>query len=79
MNRTTIMLPGPLRTKADKTARQMDVSLGELIRLALIRIIDATPKNLRTDPLFADNAVFKGCSPSDSASNHDYYLYGEDP
>jgi predicted DNA-binding protein len=79
MDRTTIMLPPELKTRAANQAKKMRISLGQYIREALKRSLD-TEKRLESsdDSLFVDNAVFDGPSPEDLASNHDGYLYGEE-
>ncbi|MGC8491098.1 MAG: hypothetical protein ACP5SH_05100 [Syntrophobacteraceae bacterium] len=77
MDRTTIMLPHDLKTRATNQARNMGISLGQFIREAL-------ENSLRTDSngeafddsLFLDRTVFTGRVPKDLASNHDEYLYG---
>lgn len=77
MHRTTILLEDNLRHQASARARQMGISLGELIRLSLKSILGQTEKKERVDPLFVDRAVFSGEAPSDLALHHDDYLYGD--
>ncbi|MBI3272316.1 MAG: hypothetical protein HYZ53_25215 [Planctomycetes bacterium] len=78
MHRTTIMLPGDLRTRALRQAKQRGVSLGELIRSALAARLatDRTPGD-GDDPLYADQAVYRGPVPRDLSAKHDRYLYEE--
>lgn len=77
MHRTTILLEDSLRYQAGVRARQMGISLGELIRLSLKSILGQTEKKGTIDPLFVDRAVFSGEVPSDLALHHDDYLYGD--
>jgi hypothetical protein len=76
MQRTTIMLPPALKLRAERRARELGISLGELIRTSLaFRVETATPVD-RDDPLLSDDAVFNGQAPADLAQRHDTYLYG---
>lgn len=78
MHRTTILLEDNLRHQAGVRARQMGISLGELIRLSLKSVLgQADNKKERVDSLFADRAVFAGDVPADLALHHDDYLYGD--
>jgi predicted DNA-binding protein len=72
MEQMTITLPAELKHHAEQVALATGVSLAELIRASL-------EEHLQTirDPLFADEAVFSGESPSDLAKNHDHYLYDD--
>jgi len=74
VKRTTIMLPHDLKTRAAMEARRRGVSLGHLIRSSLEA---ALGRGVESDPLFADDAIYKGAAPSDLAVRHDDYLYGE--
>lgn len=76
MHRTTIMLPEELRNRAMKKAAEMGVSLGELIRDSLDRLLRPSEHSAGDDPLFSDDAVFTGESPEDLAAEHDRHLYG---
>ena len=73
MQRTTIMLPPDLVSRAKKQAKSEGISLGELIRRSMS---DRLKKKTAADPLF-DLPVFEGGTPEDLAENHDKYLYGE--
>lgn len=78
MDRTTIMLPPELKTRAANHAKKMGISLGRYIREALRTSLEV--KNRREadeDSLFLDNAVFEGKTPEDLASDHNGYLYGD--
>ena len=78
MQRTTLMLPPELKTRAQSRARDLGVSFGELVRRALETELSSAPGRTRkTDPLFADEAVFSGDAPADLAARHDRYLYDE--
>lgn len=78
MHRTTIMLPHALKLKAERMARVKRVSLGEVIREAVERLVIDFSKGKRRDSIFADKSVFRGPTPRDLAANHDHYLYDED-
>lgn len=77
MQRTTIMLPYALRIEAQRLAHEQGVSLGELIRQALLDLLrNKRDRSVDIDPLFADSAVWDDDAPVDLAANHDHYLYG---
>lgn len=79
MLRTTLMIPPALKARAQQRARELGISVGELIRRALEAELSSSKSGSRSDdPLFTDQTVFDGESPSDLAENHDRYLYGED-
>lgn len=75
MTWTTIMLPEPLKALAQERARELGVSLGELVRESLERHLDV-PGNRLEDPLFADVPVYDGPAPEDLSEEHDRHLYG---
>ena len=78
MNRTTVMLPHELKTKALKQANMMGISLGKFVREALSMSLESLQNDQSiNDTFFADDAVYHGKSPVDLAKNHDDYLYGE--
>lgn len=77
MERTTIMLPGDLKLKAERKAEKMGISLGELIRLSLKTQVGKKTDTVEDDPFLSDNAVFSGDVPDDLSLNHDKYLYGD--
>lgn len=77
MHRTTIMLPEPLKLRAQAMAKQRGVSLGELIRKALIAELEDPLRGLDDDLLFSDTATFSGDTPPDLSEDHDRYLYDE--
>lgn len=73
MHRTTILLPNDLRHRADREAKALGISLSELIRRRLAMDGDA----VKTDrPRFFSRQPYTGQGPSDTAGNHDAYLYG---
>jgi hypothetical protein len=76
MDRTTIMLPPELKTRAANQAKKMRISLGQYIREVLKKSLDvenrAEPDD---DSLFLDDAIFGGTTPEDLAVEHDKYLY----
>lgn len=73
------MLPIDLKRRAQGLARRMGVSLGELIRDALEATLRGDAGEIREDPLYGDDAVYKGAAPPDLTDRHDRYLYdGED-
>ena len=75
----TLLLPPDLKAQAQRQARAQGVSFGELIREILATTLKAEPNGQRAaDPLFTDDAVFLGDTPSDLSLHHDRYLY-EDP
>ena len=78
MHRTTIMLPQNLKLRAEQYAREMGISLGELMRESLETMINRSNEDRPAkDPLFTDDAVYIGEAPRDLSVNHDEYLYGE--
>ena len=80
MTRTTLMLPPELRRKAFEEAHKLGISFGEFVRAAMRRALERAPKGDRVhDSFLDDKAVYKGPVPSDSSTNHDAYLYGDEP
>ena len=78
MDRTTIMLPPELKTRASNQAKKMRISLGQYIREALQKSLDMENRpEANDDSFFLDNAVFNGTTPEDLVSDHDRYLYGD--
>jgi len=77
MHRTTVMLPEPLKLRAQAMAEKRGVSLGELIRKALVTELEDPLRGLDDDLLFSDEAVFSGETPPDLSKDHDRYLYDE--
>ncbi len=69
-----INLPADLAAKALREASERGMSLTDFVRTALERVVSCDPA---TDPLFTDSAVYDGDAPSNLASDHDEYLYGD--
>ena len=80
MQRTTVVLPLPLKQRASERARQLGISFGEFVRRAVDRAIRETapPRGKRQDPFWGDRAVFRSDVPKDLSTRHDHYLYGEE-
>ena len=79
MDRTTIMLPPELKTRAASQAKKMSISLGQYIREALKKSLDLEKRReAKDDSLFLDTAIFDGTTPKDLATDHDRYLYGDE-
>ena len=81
MNRTTIVLDPSLKKKAIKRARELQISMGELIRVSIDRFLKE-PQDIisSSDSFFTDNVVYKDSETSnakvdDNSLNHDKYLY----
>jgi hypothetical protein len=77
MHRTTIMLPAKLKARAAKRAKQMGISLGELIRDCLAAALRNGKNAREMDPLFADAVVYDGPAPVDGIQNLDHYVYDQ--
>lgn len=75
MKRTTVMLPSGLKSKAERRAKKMGISLGEVIRESLESWL--ARQEPADDPFFSSTAVYTGPVPRDSSANHDKYLYGD--
>jgi hypothetical protein len=73
MQRTTILLPRELKTRAEAHARQAGTSLGGLIRQSLEAALRRAPAH---DPLFSDSEPYRGQAPRDLSVEHDEHLYG---
>ncbi len=76
MQRTTIMLPRKLKTRAARRAKKSGLSMGEFIRQAIEKSL-AERGEAREGTLF-DLQVYTGKCPNDVSSNSDEYLYGEE-
>ena len=78
MQRTTIMLPPLLKTRALHESKKMGLSLEEFIREAMERHLKdkemGRGEEFENDPFLGDTSVFKGASPADLSVNHDVYL-----
>lgn len=76
MERTTIMLPPELKTRAVRRARRKGISFGEYVREALTAEL-SREGGKGVDSFLSDTAVYRGEAPSDLSARHDDYLYGE--
>lgn len=79
MDRTTIILPEPLKLRLKQTAEKQGVSFGKLVRLALEKFVFSQSNPLSSDPFLASKTIFADKGPSDAAKNHDKYLYRRNP
>ena len=73
MHRTTILLPRDLHRDAEREAVRLGISLSELIRRRLRAI---RPRGSEPGNPFFTRKPWNGTGPSDTAANHDSYLYG---
>lgn len=73
MHRTTILLPTDLHRRAEREAKALGISLSELIRRRLAA--DGEPATSER-PRFFSRHPWTGTGPTDTAANHDDYLYG---
>ena len=73
---TSITLPPELTERARQIAAERGMTLSDLVRTALERIIST---KLSDDPLFSDAAVFVDGGPTNFAADHDDLLYGDHP
>jgi hypothetical protein len=67
------MLPEDLRRSADREAKELGISLSELIRR---RLAESGAKVEKGRPRFFTRQPWEGAGPNDIAANHDAYLYG---
>ena len=67
------MLPVRLKHRANRLARKLGISLGELIRESLRDALHRRQDD--DDPLYADDVSYPGPAPADLAADHDEYLY----
>jgi hypothetical protein len=77
--RTTVVLPGPLKQRAVARAREQGISFGEFVRRAVERMLTAPPRGTgrkKTGDPFWDNLKVYDGGPADLSSRHDDYLYG---
>ena len=88
LDRTTIVMPLPLKAKAVARARQQGISFGEFVRQAVEKQLAASLKSgskkektegKKTGDPFWDNLVtFTDDGPADLSTRIDDYLYGDD-
>ena len=80
-NRTTIVLPGPLKQRAVARAREQGISFGEFVRRAVEKMLAAPPRGTgrkKTGDPFWDNLEFYEGGPADLSTRHDKRLYRGD-
>lgn len=78
LNRTTVLLPPALKSRAVRAAAEKEVSFGELVRIALELYLVKKPTLRGVQDSFLDDHLFyEGKVPADIAKNHDEYLYGK--
>ena len=75
MRRTSILLPQSLRNRADRHARRLGISFGELVRRALATVLSDSEGPAGRDSFFADGALHSGKVPSGASIHHDDHLY----
>ena len=77
--RTTVVLPGPLKQRAVARAREQGISFGEFVRRAVEKMLSAPPRGTGRkktgDPFWDNLKVYRG-GPADVSIRHDDYLYG---
>ena len=79
MRATTVLLPPDPKSRALERAHRLGTSLGELVRRALrAELARDVGDSCAEDSFFADQAVFAGDVPDDSAGHHDACLYGDE-
>jgi hypothetical protein len=79
-DRTTVVLPAPLKDRAVARAREQGISFGEFVRRAVETMLTAPPRGTsqkKTGDPFWDNLRAYESGPADAASQHDDYLYGD--
>jgi len=74
MHRTTILLPLDLRRRAEGQARELGISLAELIRR---RLKEGLPEEADEAPRFFRREPWRDAGATDLAERHDDYLYGK--
>lgn len=76
MQRTTVMLPLKLKSRAQRRAKERKLSLSDLVQESLETALESAGAEQRaSDPLFADEEIFIGEAPADLSRHHDRYLY----
>ena len=70
-----ITISQELRQKIEQLAAARGVAFDDFVRQTLENCVSSSGR--KSDPLFGDNAVFRGDAPTDGAANHDDYLYGD--
>lgn len=75
MERTTIMLPHALKSKAHQTADRKHISFGELVRQSLEEKISESMQKGEEDVFFSDQVFYDGEIPTNLSTNGDDFLY----
>jgi hypothetical protein len=75
IQRTTLVLPEPLKTLAMRRSKKLGISLAKFVRQALEEALQKTASLEEKDSLLADSEVYRGAAPNDLSQNHDKYLY----
>jgi hypothetical protein len=78
--RTTVVLPAPLKERAVARAREQGISFGEFVRRAVEKVVTVPPRGAAArktgDPFWDNLKTYDGGGPRDVAAHHDEYLYG---
>ena len=86
-DRTTIVMPEPLKQRAIIRARERGISFGEFVRRAVEKDLAPAPQkkkplNLKGkktgDPFWDNLVVYTDNGPTDVSVRHDDYLYGDE-
>ena len=77
--RTTVVLPAPLKQRAVARAREQGISFGEFVRRAVEEMLTTPPRGATRkktgDPFWDNLKIYEG-GPTDASIRHDDYLYG---
>lgn len=71
-----MILPHDLKARASRRARELGVSLRELIRTSLEAAV-AKSRAPNEDSFLSDAATYDERVPADLSQRHDEYLYGQ--
>lgn len=80
MQRTSLMLPTELKTRAASRARRAGISFGRFVRTSIEEKLNRTSDDVVAsgrDPFFAFDAIVVTDGPNDMARNHDAHLHDE--
>lgn len=70
----SLKLPIDLHEQIERLANARGISVQDFVLQSLEEVLAASRES---DSLFADNEVYDSDGPSDTAANHDDYLYGD--
>jgi hypothetical protein len=79
-DRTTIVMPEPLKRLATAEARRQGISFGELVRRAVEKEVSGTGTRRRTrtgDPFWDNMKSYDDAGPADASTRIDELLYGD--